>query len=60
MLTETLTSRMLHDVNLEVDDSNRKVYMKGDIYTTVEIDGREAGVALAPYVSEEMAWQGGV
>ena len=51
---------MLHDVNLEVDDSNRKVYMKGDIYTTVEIDGREAGVALAPYVSEEMAWQGGV
>ncbi len=60
MLTNTLTSRMLHDVNLEVDDSNRKVYMKGDIYTTVEIDGREAGVALAPYVSEEMAWQGGV
>ncbi len=60
LLTETLTSRMLHDVNLEVDDSNRKVYMKGDIYTTVEIDGREAGVALAPYVSEEMAWQGGV
>ena len=60
LLTNTLTSRMLHDVNLEVDDSNRKVYMKGDIYTTVEIDGREAGVALAPYVSEEMAWQGGV
>lgn len=60
LLTETLTSRMLHDVDVEVDDSNRKVYMKGDIYTTVEIDGREAGVALAPYVSEEMAWQGGV
>ena len=58
LLTNTLTSRMLHDVDLKVDDSNRKVYMKGDIYTTVEIDGREAGVALAPYVSEEMAWQG--
>lgn len=58
LLTNTLTSRMLHDVDLKIDDSNRKVYMKGDIYTTVEIDGREAGVALAPYVSEEMAWQG--
>ena len=24
LLTETLTSRMLHDVNLEVDDSNQR------------------------------------
>lgn len=60
LLSDTLTSKLLHDVNLEIDDSNKKVYLKGDIHTTVEIDGREAGVALAPYVSEEMAWNGGV
>ena len=60
LLSDTLTSKMLHDVNLEIDDSNRKIYLKGDIYTQMTIDGREVAVATAPFISEEMAWNGGV
>ena len=60
LVSDTLTSRMLHDVNLEIDDSNKKVYLKGDIITHMDVDGREVAVATAPYMSEELAWQGGV
>ena len=60
LLTNTLTSRMLHEVNLETDDSNRRFYLKGDIYTSMNFDGREVAVATAPYISEELAWNGGV
>lgn len=60
LLSDTLTAKMMHNVNLEMDDSNRKVYLKGDIHTSMQVDGREFAVATAPYVSEELVWNGGV
>lgn len=52
----TLTSKVLHDVNVVNDDSNRKVTLKGDIVTHIGMNGREVAVATAPYISEELAW----
>ena len=60
LLTDTLTSRIIHDVNMENDESNKKIYLKGDIYSTMTIDGREVAVATVPFISEELAWNGGV
>lgn len=40
------------------EDNERKYNLKGDIHTSINIDGRETAVALTPYVSEELAWEG--
>ena len=60
LLTDTLTSRVLHDVDLEIDKNNKKFTLNGDVYTKIDIDGREVAVATTPYMSEELAWNGGV
>lgn len=59
LLTDTLTSRVLHDVDLEIDKNNKKFALKGDVYTKIDIDGREVAVATTPYMSEELAWNNG-
>lgn len=56
-VSTNLTAKVVHDVNVTNDENNRKHVLKGDIYTTLSIDGRECAVVLAPYVSEEIAWE---
>ena len=59
-VANALTAKVVHDIDLNTEDANRKVVLKGDIVTHMNIDGREFAVASAPYVSEELSWQGGV
>lgn len=56
LLTETLTTRMLHNVNILNNDDEKKVVLKGDIPIRMDIDGRELAVATVPYISEELCW----
>ena len=56
---EALTAKVIHNVDVNTPDNNRKFVIKGDIHTHMGIDGREFAVATAPYVSEEIAWNGG-
>lgn len=55
---EALAAKVIHNVDLNTPDDNRKFVIKGDIHTHMGIDGREFAVATAPYVSEEIAWKG--
>ena len=58
-VAQALTAKVVHDVNLNTEDANRKVVLKGDIVTHMDIDGREFAVATSPYMSEELSWNGG-
>lgn len=55
-VAQKLTANVNHSVILREEETERKRILKGDIYTTLNIDGREAAVMLAPYMSEELAW----
>lgn len=57
MLRSKFTADVNHNVELMSDDNERKYRLKGDIHTSINIDGRETAVALTPYVSEELAWE---
>lgn len=57
MLRSKFTADVNHNVELMSDDNERKYKLKGDIHTSINIDGRETAVALTPYVSEELAWE---
>ena len=57
MLKSKFTADVNHNVELTSDDNERKYRLKGDIHTSINIDGRETAVALTPYVSEELAWE---
>lgn len=57
MLRSKFTADVNHNVELMSDDNERKFRLKGDIHTSINIDGRETAVALTPYVSEELAWE---
>lgn len=57
MLKSKFTADVNHNVELMSDDNERKYRLKGDIHTSINIDGRETAVALTPYVSEELAWE---
>ena len=59
-VAQALTAKVVHDVNVNTEDANRTVMLKGDIVTHMDIDGREFAVATAPYMSEELTWNGGV
>lgn len=56
-VAQKLTANVNHSVMLREEDSERKRTLKGDIYTTLNIDGREFAVVTAPYMSEELAWE---
>lgn len=53
-----LTATVLHDINLNDEQNNKKFILKGDIINHIDIDGRETAVILTPYISEELAWEG--
>lgn len=57
MLKSKFTADVNHNVELMSEDNERKYNLKGDIHTSINIDGRETAVALTPYVSEELAWE---
>ncbi len=57
MLRSKFTADVNHNVELMSEDNERKYNLKGDIHTSINIDGRETAVALTPYVSEELAWE---
>lgn len=57
LVAQKLTANVVHDVNLNNDDSKKKVVLKGNINTRFDVNGREFAVALTPYVSEELAWE---
>lgn len=57
MLRSKFTADVNHNVELMSEDNERKYKLKGDIHTSINIDGRETAVALTPYVSEELAWE---
>lgn len=56
-LSSQLTANVNHSVKLREEENDRKRVLKGDIYTSVNFDGRETAVMLAPYMSEELAWE---
>ena len=57
MLRSKFTADVNHNVELMSEDNERKYSLKGDIHTSINIDGSETAVALTPYVSEELAWE---
>lgn len=58
LVAQKLTAKVVHNVELNNDDHNKKYYFKGDVVTHLNIDGREFAVVTAPYMSEELAWEG--
>ena len=58
-VSQALTAKVIHDVNINTEDANRRFILKGDIVTHMDIDGREFAVATSPYMSEELSWNGG-
>lgn len=58
VVAQALTAKVIHDVDINTDDNNRRFVIKGDIHAHMGVDGREFAVATAPYVSEELAWRG--
>lgn len=58
VLASQLTANVVHSVNVNNDENSRKQFLKGDIQTQINIDGREFAVATSPYISEELAWSG--
>lgn len=56
-VAQKLTANVNHSVMLHEEENERKRTLKGDIYTTLNIDGREFAVVTAPYMSEELAWE---
>lgn len=57
-VAQKLTANVVHEVELHNDDNNKKYFFKGDVVTHLNIDGREFAVVTAPYMSEELAWEG--
>lgn len=57
LIAQTLTAKVLHDVDVSSGDKNRKVILKGDIHSSFNIDGRETAIALTPFISEELAYE---
>ena len=57
-VAQKLTANVIHEVDLHNDDNNKKYTLKGDVITHIDIDGREFAVTTAPYISEELAWEG--
>lgn len=58
VVAQALTAKVIHDVDMNNEDHNRRFVIKGDIHAHMGVDGREFAVATAPYVSEELAWRG--
>lgn len=56
-VSTNLTAKVVHDVNVSNDDKDKKVVLKGDVITHMDVNGREFAVATTPYISEELAWQ---
>lgn len=57
-VAQKLTANVVHEVELHNDDNDKKYFFKGDIVSNISIDGREFAVVTAPYMSEELAWEG--
>ena len=57
-IAQKLTANVVHEVDLHNDDNDKKVIIKGDVVSHISIDGREFAVVTAPYMSEELAWEG--
>lgn len=58
LVAQKLTANVVHEVELHNDDNNKKYFFKGDVVSHISIDGREFAVVTAPYMSEELAWEG--
>ena len=56
-VAEQLTANVVHTVDMQNTDK-QKVVLQGNIVNHLEVDGREFAVATAPYMSEELAWEG--
>ena len=56
-VAEQLTANVVHTVDMQNADK-QKVVLQGNIVNHLEVDGREFAVATAPYMSEELAWEG--
>ena len=59
MISQALTAKVIHKVNMNTEESNLKMTLYGDVISHISIDGREFAVVSAPYVSEELQWNGG-
>lgn len=57
-VAQKLTANVVHEVELHNDDNGKKYFFKGDVVSHISIDGREFAVVTAPYMSEELAWEG--
>lgn len=55
-VAEQLTANVVHTVDMQ--NADKKVVLQGNIVNHLEVDGREFAVATAPYMSEELAWEG--
>lgn len=54
-ITTALTSKAAH-TSVNQSDNDKKVILKGDIHTSLQMDTREVGIAITPYVSEELVF----
>ena len=59
MVAQALTAKVIHNVDVNTEEFNRKMILQGDVISHLSIDGREFAVVSAPYVSEELQWNGG-
>lgn len=59
MVTQALTAKVIHSVDVNTEEFNRKMILQGDVISHISIDGREFAVVSAPFVSEELQWNGG-
>lgn len=57
-VAQKLTANVVHEVDLHNDDNDKKFTITGDVITHISIDGREFAVVTAPFLSEELAWEG--
>ena len=59
MVAQALTAKVIHSVDVNTEEINRKMILHGDVISHISIDGREFAVVSAPFVSEELQWNGG-
>lgn len=60
LVQSSYSHELLNTGKLQIDVPELKATLKGNLENHISIDGRETAVALTPFISEEIAFQGGL
>lgn len=60
LVQSSYSHELLTTGKLQIDVPELKATLKGNLENHISIDGRETAVALTPFISEEIAFQGGL